>query len=171
MLAARHLVFGTTNLLVLHLPTGWRIREGIGAPEVDARLLHAGRAWCTIGRAHYVLWGEAPGPQQAPPRLELELRLQQADGRAREPDPPAFTRVETEGTTALGSHPARYMLGDIRHGLFGRERRTALWVCAHCDETERWLALTFRAPLRRAGTTDPGHLAAMLALLPEARCH
>lgn len=171
LLAARHLVLGTTNLLVLSLPPGWHIREGIGAPEVDARTIYAGRAWGTIGRAHYVLWGEAPDAQHAPPRLELDLRLQHADSRSGPPEPPIFTRIETEGETELGGHSARYLLGDIRHGLFGRERRTALWVCAHCDETERWLALTVRAPLRRAGAADPGHLAAMLARLPEALCH
>lgn len=164
-------MLGTTNLLVLSLPPGWRIREGIGAPEVDARTLHAGRAWGTAGQAHYVLWGEPPSPQHAAPRLELNVHLYPAGSRPEGPPAPAFTRIDAEGDTELGGHRARYILGTIRHGLFGRERRSALWACALCAETERWLSLTARAPLRRVTADDPGHLGALLARLPEARCH
>lgn len=87
-----------------------------------------------------------------------------------EPEPPSFVHIDSEGETELGGHPARYRLGVVKHGLFGRERRHALAVMARCEETERWLTLTARAPLRRQ-TTGPDHLNDILTRLPEARCH
>ena len=55
VLAANNLLLGTTNLLVLGLPPGWSLRNGLQQPEVDARRVVGSVCWATQGGAHYFL--------------------------------------------------------------------------------------------------------------------
>ncbi|MHB9146615.1 MAG: hypothetical protein ACYC5Y_14950 [Symbiobacteriia bacterium] len=70
LLAANSFLFGTTNLLVLDLPTGWVLRSGYQQPEVDARHLVGKVSWATLANAHYYL--QAP---EAAGSIEFWVRI------------------------------------------------------------------------------------------------
>lgn len=159
VLACRNLVLGTCNLLVLAVPAGWRVLDGLFPPEVDAWTLHGSVNWATAGQG---AWRVAvpPGPgRPAPALVELTLRLTPAAAGAAPADPAgALARTRAAGSLTAAGHPARWALGEVRRGLL-RRPRPALAAGVVCPHTRRRLDLL----LEGAGPADLQELWSALA--------
>ncbi|MCG0239256.1 MAG: hypothetical protein L6E13_08570 [Firmicutes bacterium] len=142
LVATRHFLLGTCNLVLLPLPPGWRLVDGPVPPEVDRWLRRDGVAWATAGRGSYRVLvpgeGGAGRPGQA---LSLEVRVGPVPGlEVRVGGRPPLARVHAAGSGLLAGHPGTWALGEVGRG-FPRRFRPALWVDLECPETERRLSL------------------------------
>jgi hypothetical protein len=158
LLAANHLLLGSTNIGIIPLPDGWALATGRAQPEVDGTVDHGGCRWMRGGHGWYWLW-PASGR-----RHELVVHASPAPARR----PPALARTVEEGTFAASGHQGRYRLG-FRSAWVPRPAPLPhLWAEIACDRTRRWLALELMGP---AGSLDLGPLEAFLRGLEGFRCH
>ena len=61
LLAARSVVFGTCNLVLLGVPAGWRLGDGAFPPEVDRWAVRDGISWATAASGHWWLAATSAG--------------------------------------------------------------------------------------------------------------
>lgn len=121
VLAANNMLLGTSNLVVLSLPPGWLLRNGIQRPEVDARRVVGRYCWATLADAHYYLI-----PPGGTSRVDLWVRIRQRAPREIV-GPPA----------AIGGHDGIYQLVES-----ARENRLVIqW---NCKKSGRFLELESR---------------------------
>ncbi|MEW8979851.1 MAG: hypothetical protein AB2385_15785 [Symbiobacterium sp.] len=154
LLSARNLLLGTTNILLLAVPEGWRVLDGPAAPEVDRWSERENRRWMSQGQASYRLaWVAPSAPGLA--RAEVELRIVASPLPAGVP------------------HAVRRRYVTLRRGLLPRREVPAAVVEVDCPLTERRLRLELVPALRReglaAGQDDLEQL--VRALLEGLRCH
>lgn len=153
LLAARNLVMGTTNILLLAVPDGWRVLEGPSQPEIDRWSERVDQRWMSEGRATYRLVAVAPeAPEFA--RAEVELRLTASPGSS-------------------GEHAVRHGYTTVRRGLLRRREVPAAQVEIDCPPTRRRLQLTL-VPALRDGTPAAGQedLQQLVDVMLEGlRCH
>jgi len=121
VLAANNMLLGTTNLIVLNLPPGWLLRNGIQRPDVDARRVVGRYCWATLGAAHYYLI-----PPGGPDRVDLWVRIR-----------PRAKREPIGAPMTVGGHNGVYRLTES-----GRERRLVVeWTC---KKSERFMEVESR---------------------------
>ncbi|BDG61075.1 hypothetical protein [Caldinitratiruptor microaerophilus] len=147
VLAARSVVFGTCNLVVLPVPEGWRLADGIAPPEVDTWRLRGDVSWATEGRGSYRLVGpERGGVVEASLRFRPVREGGAAGAAGAEPAPAGATapgpmaRVDLSGDVEVAGHTARWALGVVRRG-FPRRLVPALALSYVCNHTGRHVEL------------------------------
>lgn len=153
LLAARNLVMGTTNILLLAVPDGWRVLEGPSQPEIDRWSERADQRWMSEGRATYRLVEVAPdAPDLA--RAEVELRL-----------------TATPGSS--GEHAVRHGHTTVRRGVLPRREVPAAQVEIDCPHTRRRLRLVLSPALRGGSPTARREDLERLVnvMLAGLRCH
>ncbi|BAD39664.1 hypothetical protein [Symbiobacterium thermophilum] len=153
LLAARNLVMGTTNILLLAVPDGWRVLEGPSQPEIDRWSERADQRWMSEGRATYRLVAVAPeAPEFA--RAEVELRL-------------------TATPSAPDVHDVRHRFTTVRRGLLPRREVPAAEVEIDCPFTGRRLRLELSPAMRgNRPTARPEDLQRLVhTMLEGLRCH
>ncbi|MGE5675172.1 MAG: hypothetical protein ACM3XM_15085 [Mycobacterium leprae] len=175
LLAADNFVMGTTNILLIALPDGWRMLEGHAAPEVERWSTYRDRRWMLEGRAPYRLVRPHPDkPQLVAAEVELCITAKSASGRY-----PRGNRLDYKetGQVAVGEHKGQYRLGTIRRGgllgLLPGMAVPALHLDLLCFETGRRIHLELNA-LRRGHepTATESDLRALLRALQDSfRCH
>ncbi|WP_029214941.1 hypothetical protein [Kallotenue papyrolyticum] len=151
LLAANNVFLGPINFLILPLPEGWEVRNGISRPEVDSTEHWAGAAWAR-GRAYYLLVHPAR-------RLGLELWLEAAPGTAALP--PDATRLRLQAHEEDGA----YRFSERQLGLLGRRREPQLELRLNCPHTKRRITLTLSGPCA------PEEWQQLLAAFATLRCH
>lgn len=154
VVAASNFLIGATNFLILALPQGWRIGDGIAPPEVDATHMDGGTLWVVDGRTHHVLFEPAAKRQ-----VELIVRVQPGAARRER----VSTGWET-GDIKVSGHPATYRIGEVRRGVLKRQRLAALGIAFHCNLSERSLCIEFFGP-------SSEDLREFLRLAPAITCH
>lgn len=145
VLAARSVVFGTCNLVVLPVPEGWRVADGIAPPEVDGWRLRGDVSWATDGRGSYRLVGpERGGVVEASLRFRPVREGELPGGAGAEPARRAargpMARVDVSGEVEVAGHTARWTLGAVRRGL-PRRFVPALALSYVCSQTGRHVEL------------------------------
>lgn len=153
LLSARHPLLGTTNILILAVPDGWRVLDGPAQPEVDRWTEREDLRWMSQGHAYYRLAAVAPeAPHLA--RAEVEVRL-------------------TATPSAAGAHGVRHRFTTVRRGLLPRREVPAAEVEVDCPPTARRLRLLL-APALRGGkpAAGPEDLQRLVDVMLEGlRCH
>lgn len=166
VIACKNFFIGSCNLLIIGLPTGWRLQKGPFPAEVDHWMINGEYCWATVGRGSYRFHAPQPegrGWQTLDARLHME---RSGTGAARSLAVPAaaLATVAESGSMALGGHEARWALGAVRRGL-RRAPYAALAVSLECPETRRQVRLIVEGP-------DPAVLRRALTALSEALiCH
>lgn len=172
LLAARSVVFGTCNLVLLGVPAGWRLADGTFPPEVDRWRVREGVSWATAGRGHWWLAARSGtgGGGRAALRAELFLSVAPAGPASAGAGPGrgyGLRRVDDAGSLELAGHAAWWAAGAVRRGFPGRWRPARALVL-ECTETRRRLELRLEAtPVGDEADLD----AAWQALLAQWRCH
>lgn len=129
VLAANNLLLGTTNLLVLNLPPGWRLQSGIQRPEVDARRVVGSVCWATQGAAHYFL-----KPPDSKARVDLWARIR-----------PRAPRGVTGTPVVVAGHAGVCEINEERPGMV---RLMLRW---ECPESGRFIELEARGAVSLEG--------------------
>lgn len=153
LLSARHALLGTTNILILAVPDGWRVLDGPSQPEVDRWTQRGDLRWMSQGHAVYRLaWVAPDAPGFA--RAEVELRL---------------TATPTPGAT----HGVRHRFTTVRRRLLPRREVPAAEVEIDCPETGRRLRLELSPALRGSRPTASAEDLEQLVkvMLEGLRCH
>ncbi len=154
VLAATHLVLGPTNFLVLRLPGNWDVRIGRNPSEVDYSVAYDGVRWAQQGQAAAFLIDEKA-------RRAMELDVRTARGPLK---PPSLEHVQ-EGAGKMYGHPANFLVGEARLGLFRNKRYEVLHVAYRCDETQRNIIMRFLAK------AEPKELQDLVPAVAGSRCH
>lgn len=173
LLAANHFLMGTTNIVLLPLPSGWRIFDsGPTGPEVDQWTETAECRWMSEGYARYNL--VRPHPEQPGlVRTEIELTIRARPAAAPPPPGPRFAAGANTGTVMLNGHAAAYSVGTVRRGLVPRREVPALHLLLTCPETARHLQLEMTAGYREGlpSATQADLLEVLETLASGFRCH
>jgi hypothetical protein len=173
LLAARNPLIGTTNILLIGLPDGWRLLEGYGAPEIDLWTEYRERRWMSRGHAVYRLVEPHPG-RPGLVRCEVELAVEAtplegtaAGGRT------AMAAVGVPVACKVGGHEGKCLYGTVRRGLFPRRTVPALVLEWTCPQTRRRIRIALNAvPRRAAATAEVADLERVVAALVAAvKCH
>lgn len=153
LLSARHAVLGTTNILILAVPDGWRVLDGPSQPEVDRWTQRGDLRWMSQGHAFYRLaWVAPDAPDLA--RAEVEVRL-------------------TATPSAPDVHDVRHRFTTVRRGLLPRREVPAAEVEIDCPFTGRRLRLELSPAMRgNRPTARPEDLQRLVhTMLEGLRCH
>lgn len=134
LLAAHHLIMGTTNILTVSLPEGWRLTDGHAAPEVDRWTEYRGCRWMSQGRAPYRLVEPHPG-QPGLVRAEVELLVT------------AAPLERAAGHNAAVTHTT------VKRGLLRQREVPSALLTLECPQTGRRLMLELVAGLRGGAPT------------------
>lgn len=153
LLAADNLVMGTTNILVIAVPEGWRIINGHAAPEVDGWSEYRERRWMSQGQAPYRL--VEPHPDQ-PGMVRSEVEL-----------------VISAKPTHASDHSTRHTFGTVKRGFLPRRDVPALRLQVDCPQTGRRIQLDLQSSIRNGMPTAAREdLERLLKVLTEGlRCH
>jgi hypothetical protein len=151
LLAARNALIGTTNILLIRLPEGWRLIEGYGAPEIDRWTEYREARWMSQGHAVYRLIQPHPGDRGLV-RCEVELSVLASPLGG--PAPAAAARhglAETLGSEVcmVGGHEGFCLHGTVRRGLLPRRTVPALVLEWSCTQTGRSLRVMLNGIPRR----------------------
>lgn len=157
-IAARNLVFGTSNFFVLPVPSPWELVRGPFQPEVDRWNRLGNVSWVTEGRAAYLLFDRGT-------KRGIELHI---DVKLRPPTPaaPSFPgRTALWNSVVIGGHSAGYTMGKLRRGLWPRRTLDRLQVGFVCEPLSR--AIT----LKLVGAYGQDLLVGLLRSLEDLQCH
>ena len=150
VIASSNLFLGTSNFIVLALPSGYGIGQTINPNEVNATHLARGAAWVVDGRcSHFVR--SAGGPS-------LELLLVAERGVRR----PSW--VANGAATLVGGHDGVVLMDSFRTGFPRRREHARLRAWWSCERTKRSLVLEIAGPA-------PLVLSPLATALVASECH
>ncbi|MBI4608885.1 MAG: hypothetical protein HY726_07755 [Candidatus Rokubacteria bacterium] len=133
-IAARNLVFGTSNFFVLPVPSPWELVRGPFQPEVDTWTRRENVSWVTEGRAAYLLYD--PGTKRG---IELHIDVRRRGGAADAPAPgPAGALRDS---VVIGGHQAVCSVVTLRRGLWPRRTLHRVRVAFTCEPLARAITL------------------------------
>jgi len=157
-IAARNLVFGTSNFFVLPVPSPWELVRGPFQPEVDTWTRRENVSWVTEGRAAYLLYDR--GTKRG---IELHIGVRKHPGPPGTPVAPRATRVPSAAT--IGGHDAGYSIRTLRRGLWPRRTLHRLHASFVCEPLSRAITLEL------IGAYGPDPLLQLLRALENLQCH
>ncbi|HYF94864.1 MAG TPA: hypothetical protein VD969_21840 [Symbiobacteriaceae bacterium] len=160
LLAARNALLGTTNLLVLAVPEGWRLLDGYAQPEVDSWSEYRDRRWMRHGQGVYRLVEPHP-EQRGLVRCEVELSVSTTD---------VMTLAMGGEPVDIGEHGGVCFHGQVPKGWLGRRTVPAITVEWACPQTQRLVRLVVNG-LQQAPVERTVLRRLMDGLLAGVQCH
>lgn len=160
LLAAHNALMGTTNILVIGLPGGWRLLDGYAHPEVDTWSEFRDRRWMSRGQGTYRLAEPHPG-QPGLVRSEVEFSIYTS---------PTMTVALGGEPLKICGHTGVCFQGTVPKGLFPRYNVPAITVEWACPETQRLIRLVVNG-LPKAMVERPALRRLMDEVLAGVQCH
>ncbi|MFQ5710654.1 MAG: hypothetical protein ACE5GD_02620 [Candidatus Geothermarchaeales archaeon] len=156
VIAARNVLLGVSNFIILHLPSNWRVLRGKSPVEVDGSKRYGEVLWVTSGSVDHTLFNK-----ESEQSFHLLIRIR----RGSKPGKLKVSRVLKSGSIRVGPHDATYTLGEVKRGFLKKTVLKTLLITFYCDATDRTMSLSFM------GLRDEGNLQSFLDLIPQSRCH
>lgn len=150
-IAAVNPVYGVVNFIVLNLPPGWTLKTSPLPPLVDEVARRGVVKWVVSGSIIGLAVDREKGRA-----LEVEVRVSKK---------PRRLGFEPHGKTIVNSHEAFYVFGVEKRGLLRRKTLNTLHVYFYCNETSRFVEISFKSSATREVFEE------VLRYLEGSQCH